>query len=489
MCHCGEIKLNSCHAERVSASLTKCITNEPLLEERVRVRCLTEREQLEILRSSSINLLQSNSLSLRMTNAIDNLCKGGYAEFISASLACAFGQRFRNKFGMTINHNKSCHPERSEGSLTNCVGINPSPQSSPLGEEEVGGFSHSELTRNLSEKKSMRNFLFLLGVSASSSKRLGAFPSPREEGVGERVQLREQINPSLKIVSFRRMLKDNFSQPYGTQSHKVQLRFTCSASVSLGENSSYSKDFLKKCAFTLAEVLITLGIIGVVAAMTIPTLVSKTTANRYRAQYKKTVATLSKAARLSQSQYDFDFAGLEGTCINPANDNPENVMIICAILNGTLTGASFHYIKDLNMKNGLKYGNNISANIKSGSFLSRGGYMINGGYAYILSDGSLVAINYQAGQFPCTLDLAQSVLDTNPTGQGLSECFGFIDVNGVEGPNKEVSCSSGDDSLDKDTCIVKNDIKYVTDIYPIRFHDGVVEAGSAAARYVLKTTK
>ena len=335
----------------------------------------------------------------------------------------------------------------------------------------------------------MRNFLSLLWVSASLAERLGAFPSPGEEGVGKRVQLREQINPSLKIVSFRRMLKDNFSQPKGTQSHKVKLRFTCSASVSLGESSSYSKDFLKKCAFTLAEVLITLGIIGVVAAMTIPTLVSKTTANRYRAQYKKTVATLSQAARLSQSQYDFDFAGLEGTCINPVNDNPENVMTICAILNGTLTGASFHYIKDLNMKNGLKYGNNISANIKSGSFLSRGGYMINGGYAYILSDGSLVAINYKAGQFPCTLDLAKSVLDTNPTGQGLSECFGFIDVNGVEGPNKEVSCSSGDDSLDKDTCIVKNDIKYVTDIYPIRFHDGVVEAGSAAARYVLKTTK
>ena len=405
---------------------------------------LTEREQLEILRSSSINLLQSNSLSLRMTNAIDNLCKGAYAEFISASLACAFGQRFRNKFGMTINHNKSCHPERSEGSLTNGVGINPSPQSSPLGEEEIGEFSHSELTRNLSEKKSMRNFLSLLGGSASPSKRLGAFPSPREEGVGERVF------PFTKIKTLKR---------------------------------------IKKCAFTLAEVLITLGIIGVVAAMTIPTLVSKTTANRYRAQYKKTVATLSQAARLSQSQYDFDFAGLEGTCINPANDNPENVMTICAILNGTLTGASFHYIKDLNMKNGLKYGNNISANIKSGSFLSRGGYMINGGYAYILSDGSLVAINYKAGQFPCTLDLAKSVLDTNPTGQGLSECFGFIDVNGVEGPNKEVSCSSGDDSLDKDTCIVKNDIKYVTDIYPIRFHDGVVEAGSAAARYVLKTTK
>ena len=38
--------------------------------------------------------------------------------------------------------------------------------------------------------------------------------------------------PSLEIVTFRYKLKDNFSQPKGTQSHKVQLRFTCSASVS-----------------------------------------------------------------------------------------------------------------------------------------------------------------------------------------------------------------------------------------------------------------
>ena len=34
-------------------------------------------------------------------------------------------------------------------------------------------------------------------------------------------------------------------------------------------------DLIKKSAFTLAEVLITLGIIGVVAAITIPSLVTK----------------------------------------------------------------------------------------------------------------------------------------------------------------------------------------------------------------------
>ena len=44
----------------------------------------------------------------------------------------------------------------------------------------------------------------------------------------------------------------------------------------------------KHCAFTLAEVLITLGIIGVVAAMTLPTVI-----NQY--EKKITVVKLKKA--------------------------------------------------------------------------------------------------------------------------------------------------------------------------------------------------
>ena len=44
--------------------------------------------------------------------------------------------------------------------------------------------------------------------------------------------------------------------------------------------------------FTLAEVLITLGIIGVVAAMTIQILISNTRGARYRAQFKKTLSTI-----------------------------------------------------------------------------------------------------------------------------------------------------------------------------------------------------
>lgn len=62
----------------------------------------------------------------------------------------------------------------------------------------------------------------------------------------------------------------------------------------------------------------------------------------------------------------------------------------------------------------------------------------------------------------------------------------LIDVNGISPPNKEVSCSFGSDSLSQDPCIVKNDPKHLTDVYPIRFHDQTVEPTSAAARYVLR---
>lgn len=51
-------------------------------------------------------------------------------------------------------------------------------------------------------------------------------------------------------------------------------------------------------AFTLAEILITLGIIGVVAALTMPSLINKTQNKELHAQYKKTYAELNQVSQL-----------------------------------------------------------------------------------------------------------------------------------------------------------------------------------------------
>ena len=55
---------------------------------------------------------------------------------------------------------------------------------------------------------------------------------------------------------------------------------------------------MKKLAFTLAEVLITLGIIGVVSAMTIPALINNVRAVKLRSQFNKAYSEVQQAFKL-----------------------------------------------------------------------------------------------------------------------------------------------------------------------------------------------
>ena len=66
--------------------------------------------------------------------------------------------------------------------------------------------------------------------------------------------------------------------------------------------SAYSAG-TRKVAFTLAEVLITLGIIGVVAAMTLPSLVNKYREQEIITRVKKTYTSIAQALELVQANY------------------------------------------------------------------------------------------------------------------------------------------------------------------------------------------
>lgn len=65
-------------------------------------------------------------------------------------------------------------------------------------------------------------------------------------------------------------------------------------------------------AFTLAEVLITLGIIGVVAALTIPSLMKNTQDSELRNAFKKEYSSLSQAMLKLSSDNGGSIAGLSG---------------------------------------------------------------------------------------------------------------------------------------------------------------------------------
>ena len=106
-------------------------------------------------------------------------------------------------------------------------------------------------------------------------------PSPQPSPIGEGVSMKAQSE----------VLNNN-----GTNNHIPQL--------SPQERKKYSSRFtfhisLKQCtAFTLAEVLITLGIIGVVAALTLPALINDKQNKELQTQFKKTYSELNQFARL-----------------------------------------------------------------------------------------------------------------------------------------------------------------------------------------------
>ena len=69
----------------------------------------------------------------------------------------------------------------------------------------------------------------------------------------------------------------------------------------------------KKSGFTLAEVLVTLMIIGVIAAMTIPSLMQSTAQQEYKAAFKKAVSMLNQAVTLNYALDGRDGSDFTGT--------------------------------------------------------------------------------------------------------------------------------------------------------------------------------
>ena len=257
----------------------------------------------------------------------------------------------------------------------------------------------------------------------------------------------------------------------------------------------------KRSGFTLAEVLITLGIIGVVAAMTIPTLIQNTNSVRFATQFKKSISTLSQAALMSQAQYDIDYAGASVASVDggsaPASGNTPavaaqgcasqtvagGIYTICGILNNTLAGQTYQgaYSEVKGADNTALYSTSVTMKTTSIPMTDM--------FVYALSDGSFVGFDKNAKK--CSLG-AGNVLDNSMlTGTGgLAKCLGFIDVNGAKPPNTEVTCSDDTAALTPNTpCALAATGSTIGDIYPIVFHDGVVEPATNAAKATLARGK
>ncbi len=208
----------------------------------------------------------------------------------------------------------------------------------------------------------------------------------------------------------------------------------------------------RRNAFTLAEVLITLGIIGVVAAMTMPTLMNQTNGAQYRTAYKKALSAISQAVTLNVALDEWNFA--DATITTTGADDQS----IYTMLNKRMNVVR----KETAAISGYTVSKSAGGNTHSGTLT------LGTNYTLFFNDG--IMFSFPNGSKECTMDETRS-------GSRDKACKGFIDVNGIKPPNKEVKCDSGSGA----TCEVKNP----TDVYPVIFFDQTIIPNSAPARAVL----
>ena len=152
---------------------------------------------------------------------------------------------------------------------------------------------------------------------------------------------------------------------------------------------------MNKSGFTLAEVLITLGIVGVVAAMTIPSLLNNAEGKEYCSSFKKIASRLAQAATSNYAMHGFDYSEIDSS----ESSDRDGAYSLQSILANRLQVVS--QSADAYWDNAISPRPSIT---------------------YTLGDGM------QVGFWPNSVGRC--------TSSGLSRCKIYVDVNGTKGPNK-----------------------------------------------------
>ena len=226
---------------------------------------------------------------------------------------------------------------------------------------------------------------------------------------------------------------------------------------------------MKKNGFTLAEVLITLAIIGVVATLTLPALMTNTAEQQYKTALKKGINTLTVAAETNDAVDGFDFSGTS-TGSTVGNTEAANVPSLYALLASRC--AVDYKLSGKDVTNG-------GVSLMSAKGASTGD---SSNFCVYFRDGSVVMFA------PGATGTAQAAktIDIDGLPHGIPA---ILDVNGPKLPNALSNCDK-DTNRSSATASTEHDItkctkanRVIKDRFEIRLRGHYAVPNSAAARW------
>ena len=171
-------------------------------------------------------------------------------------------------------------------------------------------------------------------------------------------------------------------------------------------------------AFTLAEVLITLGIIGVVAALTLPSLINRTKNRELHTAFLKTYSELNQVA---QKYYADNEISVTEANIDSHSNLSSQIM-------------TEYYKGATKLTNGGMGTKDEEGNYKAFySIRTLNGHKYSGGENSQGSNSSFICDN---SPFYLTASGAVIIFNDNATGEDQTGPVVCVDVNGQKGPNR-----------------------------------------------------
>ena len=172
----------------------------------------------------------------------------------------------------------------------------------------------SELKRTYKFQRGVNNKLDCHAIARNDVKRHTEDNSPKYRMVGKIYQCLTNVDKRLrdkcaivcfgkKVLSLGRDSKRSSETSYACERGLSHELINCETSPEFLSDKVYSlfttHHLLRKTAFTLAEVLITLGIIGVVAALTLPALINNYEKSVVETRMQKFYTNINAALKLS----------------------------------------------------------------------------------------------------------------------------------------------------------------------------------------------